>query len=238
MSKSVTRKIVVAGVMSAISVLLGATHWGFIPWLAGAALTIMHVPVIIGAVLEGPVVGLVIGFIFGLFSLLQGAIAPTEPADTWFVNPLLSILPRLFIGPVAWLVYRLLQRAGKEAALISGGLGLGLVAALGYMIGESNAPAGLVVAGLGLGLVAALVYQSFSQDPETMAASMAGVIGSLTNTALVLGMIGLLGFLPWGAIAPIAVANGLPEAIVSAIVTLAVVAAWKGLDTRRGKSRL
>jgi uncharacterized membrane protein len=27
----------------------------------------------------------------------------TEPA---FLNPLISILPRLFIGPVAWLVYR------------------------------------------------------------------------------------------------------------------------------------
>ena len=34
----------------------------------------MHVPVIIGAVLEGPIVGLVIGFIFGLFSLIQAAI--------------------------------------------------------------------------------------------------------------------------------------------------------------------
>jgi len=50
---SATRKIVIAGVMGAISVFLGATHLGFIPWLAGAALTIMHVPVIIGAVLIG-----------------------------------------------------------------------------------------------------------------------------------------------------------------------------------------
>jgi len=185
MNKSVIRKIVVAGVMSAISVLLGATHWGFIPWLAGAALTIMHVPVIIGAVLEGPVVGLVIGFIFGLFSLLQGAIAPTGPADTWFVNPLISILPRLFIGPVAWLVYRGLKRGNESLALI-----------------------------------------------------VAGVAGSLTNTILVLGMLGIFGYLPWALIGTIAVTNGLPEAAVAAIITLAVVAAWKGLDTRRGKSRL
>ena len=93
-----TRKIVVAGVMSAIAILLGATHWGFIPWFGGVSITIMHLPVIIGAVLEGPIVGLIIGFLFGLFSLIQGAIAPTGPADVWFVNPLLSILPRLFIG--------------------------------------------------------------------------------------------------------------------------------------------
>ena len=61
------RKIVIAGVMGAISIFLGATHLGFIPWFAGAALTVMHVPVIIAAVLEGPVVGAVVGLIFGAF---------------------------------------------------------------------------------------------------------------------------------------------------------------------------
>jgi uncharacterized membrane protein len=50
---STTRKIVIAGVMGAISIFLGASHLGFVPWLAGAALTFMHVPVIIGAVLRG-----------------------------------------------------------------------------------------------------------------------------------------------------------------------------------------
>lgn len=182
MKSSPIRKIVVAGVMSAISILLGATHWGFIPWFAGAALTIMHVPVIIGAVLEGPVVGLVIGFIFGLFSLIQAAIAPTGPADTWFVNPVLSILPRLFIGPFAWLVYRALEKPSRVLALI-----------------------------------------------------LSGVAGSLTNTVLVLAVIGLLGYLPWALIGTIAVTNGLPEAVVAAIITLAVVAAWQGIERgRRG----
>ena len=175
-----TRKIVVTGVMSAIAIFLGATHWGFIPWLAGAALTVMHVPAIIGAVLEGPLVGLLVGFLFGLSSLIQGAIAPTGPADVWFVNPLISILPRLFIGPAAWLVHRALQRHNQVLALIA-----------------------------------------------------AGVAGSLTNTVLVLAMIGLLGHLPWPLIGTIAVTNGLPEAAVGAIITLAVVSAWLGV--RRGR---
>ncbi len=173
MAQDRTRKIVVTGVLGAIAVLLGLTHLGFIPWFSGASLTIMHVPVIIGAVLEGPVVGLGIGLIFGLFSLIQAAVAPTGPADVWFTNPLLSVLPRLIIGPAAWLVWRSLQRW----------------------------PAA--------GLVAA------------------GIAGSLTNTILVLGMIGVLGFLPWLALGPIAIANGLPEAGVSALITLAVVAAWR-----------
>lgn len=180
-----TRKIVIAGVMGAISIFLGATHLGFIPWLAGAALTIMHVPVIIGAVLEGPLVGLVIGLVFGAFSLLQGAIAPTGPADVWFTNPLISILPRLFIGPVAWLVYRAVERFNELTAL-----------------------------------------------------GAAGVLGSLTNTVLVLGALGLHRFLPWPLIGTIAVTNGLPEAVVAAIITVAVVAAWKRIESGRAGSDL
>ncbi|HEX7434480.1 MAG TPA: ECF transporter S component, partial [Anaerolineaceae bacterium] len=101
-----TRKIVVAGIMAAISCFLGLTHWGFIPWFGGVSLTIMQVPVIIGAVLEGPLVGAIIGLIFGVFSMLQAAIAPNGPTDVWFTNPLLSVLPRLAIGPLAWLVWQ------------------------------------------------------------------------------------------------------------------------------------
>jgi uncharacterized membrane protein len=177
---SSTRKIVIAGVMGAISIFLGATHLGFLPWFAGAAITIMHLPVIIGAVLEGPWVGLAIGFIFGAFSLIQGAIAPTGPADVWFTNPLVSIIPRLFIGPVAWLIYQALRGTGEIVALAG-----------------------------------------------------AGVAGSLSNTILVLGSLALLRYLPWAAIGAIAVSNGVPEAIAAAVITVAVVAAWKRLETGR-----
>lgn len=173
MSSERTRKVVIAGVLGAISALLGWTRLGFIPWFSGASLTIMHVPVIIGAVLEGPWVGAAIGLIFGGFSMLQAAIAPNGPTDVWFTNPLLAVLPRLAIGPIAWLMYRALKRWPVP------------------------------------GLVAA------------------GVVGSLANTILVLGMIGVLGHLPWAVLPSIALVNGLPEAVASAVITLAVVAAWR-----------
>ncbi len=142
MESNVTRKVVISGVLGAVAIILGATHWGFIPWFAGAALTIMHVPAIIGAILEGPVVGLSIGLIFGIFSLLQGAIAPTGPTDTWFVNPLISVLPRLLIGPVSWLVYRALEKkhwitavslAGVAGSLTNTILVLGMIAVFGFL---------------------------------------------------------------------------------------------------------
>ena len=54
------RKIVITGVLAAIAILLGVTRLGFIPVpnVSGNA-TIMHVPAIIGGVMEGPIVGLV-----------------------------------------------------------------------------------------------------------------------------------------------------------------------------------
>lgn len=175
MAQDRTRKIVVTGVLGAIAVVLGLTHWGFIPWFGGISLTIMHVPAIIGAILEGPIVGAGIGLIFGLFSMLQAAIAPTSPADVWFTNPLLAVLPRLFIGPVAWLIWKALKRIPV------------------------------------VGLIAS------------------GIIGSLTNTVLVLGTIGLMGYLPWAVLGGIVVTNGLPEAGISAVITLLVVGALQQL---------
>jgi uncharacterized membrane protein len=174
-----TRKIVVTGILGAISIFLGLTRWGFLPWFGGISITIMHVPVIIGAVLEGPWVGLAVGLIFGVFSMIQAAIAPNGPSDVWFTNPVLSVLPRLLIGPAAWLAWRSLKRW---------------------------IPAGLIAA---------------------------GILGSLTNTILVLGVIGLLGLLPWAALGGIAVANGLPEAVVSTVLVAAVGGVWYGVRIRK-----
>jgi uncharacterized membrane protein len=190
------RKIVVAGIMSAIAIFLGATGLGFISWFAGVSITIMMVPVIIAAVMEGPVVGLTVGFLFGLFSLIQAAVAPKSPLDPIFVYPWLSILPRLFIGPMAWLVYSAVKRLN--------------------LLGKSRDVVGMV---------------------------LAGVAGSLTNTILVLGLLGVfyLGYtdwLTWPWIGSIALANGLPEAAAAAILTVAVVAPWKGIEHGRRKSRL
>jgi uncharacterized membrane protein len=141
----------------------------------------MHVPVIIAAVLEGPVVGAGVGLIFGIFSMIQAAIAPSSPADVWFTNPILAVLPRLFIGPVAYLIWNALKKMPV------------------------------------LGLISA------------------GIAGSLTNTILVLSVIGLMGLIPWVVLGGIVVANGLLEAGVSALITLAVVAAWRRI--RIGKKQ-
>ena len=114
--KMTTRQITTAGILSAITIFLGITHLGFIPFL-GTSITIMHLSVIIGAVLAGPLVGTIIGALFGIFSLLQAYMAPSGPGDLFFRDPLVSILPRLFIGVVAWAVYRAVKPLNEIVAI-------------------------------------------------------------------------------------------------------------------------
>jgi uncharacterized membrane protein len=177
------QQIVISGMMGAIAILLGVTRLGFIgpfPPLIMVSATVMHVPVIIGGVLGGPVVGLITGLIFGLFSWLW---APTE-GNLWFSNPLVSILPRLFIG-----------------------------------------------------VTSAYVYLALRKVNETLALAVAGLVGTLTNTVLVVGMIVVLGYAPLAVLAPAVVPNAIAEVIIAMIIVVAVVAAWKGIEgQRRGSS--
>lgn len=234
MAKSRTRQVVVAGALGAVAAFLGWTRLGFIPWFSGVSLTIMHVPVIIGAVLEGPWVGAAIGFIFGAFSILQAAIAPTGPTDVWFTNPLLAVVPRLLIGPVAWLTSIVLEKRPRWGLVIAVLVGPFFVLSLLQILGYQLWLAALLLILENL-LLVILLWQVQQGRPETAWVG-AGVIGSLTNTVAVLAMIGVLGYLPWVALPPIALINGLPEAIASGVITAAVVAAWRRvrIGSRKG----
>ena len=141
------RKIVISGILGAISILLGITRLGFIPvpTPAGHA-TIMHIPVVLGGVLEGPVVGLITGVIFGLFSFLQ-------PGAPFFADPLVSIFPRLFIGIVAYLVYYSTKKINTILACVLAGafgsatntvLVLGMATWRGYLPSEVSVSIGLL----------------------------------------------------------------------------------------------
>jgi uncharacterized membrane protein len=171
------RSIVITGILAAISILLGVTRIGYIPVpnLSGDA-TIMHVPVIIGAILEGPVVGTLVGVIFGITSMLQGG-------GTIFADPLVSVLPRLFIGVAAYYSYAALRGANEYAAIV-----------------------------------------------------VSSIVGTLTNTILVVGMLIVRGYLPAAAV-PTLIPQVIAELVIATVITVAVVAAWKNIDGgRKGSS--
>lgn len=114
-----TDRIVIAGILAAITICITLIPGiGFIPIpnITGNA-TIAHIPTVIGGVIGGPVVGFFSGLIFGIMSLLHA----TTPM---FKDPLVSILPRIFIGLVAWGVFAALKRLNTDlAAIMAGFLG-------------------------------------------------------------------------------------------------------------------
>jgi uncharacterized membrane protein len=174
-----TRRIVISGVLGAIAILLGWTRLGYIPVpnLAANA-TIMHIPVIVGAVMEGWLVGTIIGFLFGLSSF---ALA-TVPL---FKNPLVAILPRVVIGIMAYFSYAALRKSNEYVALV-----------------------------------------------------VAAIVGTLTNTILVLGLAGLLNYMPWELMPPILLTNALPEVIIAVILVVAIVSAWRRVETGGGEAKM
>jgi uncharacterized membrane protein len=122
----------------------------------------MHIPAIVGGVLEGPIVGLLAGAIFGIFSFLDA----NNPV---FLNPVVAIVPRLLIGVVAWAVFVGLRR--------------------------------------------------WSVD---LAAAVAGLFGSFTNTVGVVGLAILFGLLPV-AVIPAILPQAIAEAVLAAVVTVIIV---------------
>lgn len=152
-----TRTLTVAGLLGAVSIVLGVTPLGFIPvpTAAGHA-TIMHVPAILGGVLEGPLAGALTGLIFGLYSFMQAG-------NALFADPMIAVLPRILIGVVAYGVYRL---TGSDA--------------------------------------------------------LAAVFGTVTNTAGVLGLAVLKGYLAGPVAWSIALMHGIPEIIVAVAITVVV----------------
>ena len=71
-----TRWMVSVALMAAIVIVLANTPLGMIQ-LPIIKATTVHIPVIIGAVLLGPSAGAILGFVFGVCSLISNTMAPT-----------------------------------------------------------------------------------------------------------------------------------------------------------------
>lgn len=187
--KTATKKIVMIGMLSGISIFLGVTGLGFIrlPFLNA---TIMHLPVIIGAIIEGPIVGMAVGLCFGLFSMYQAITAPTITSFV-FLNPIIALIPRILIGVTTYYSYKFLEKKFKKLSV-----------------------------------------------------AFSAAIGTLTNTTLVLGLIyfiyaeqyaNALGKDPSLAgkfIASVGFINGVPELIVSVLLTVPIIMAIKKIQKK------
>ncbi|MCS7234562.1 MAG: ECF transporter S component [Armatimonadota bacterium] len=238
------RDLTVIGALGAVSAVLGTVPGvGFIPapTPAGAATT-MHIPVILAGLLRGPVAGALVGAVFGFFSFTRATLP-------FFKDPLVAFLPRILIGVLTAYAFRwLASRASRAVAAVVCGaavftvLGPGAVAFeaalqanrvarswlvdLYHVLASSTGPRPWVGVAVGLVVVAA-AYRALREKDAPVAA--AAVVGTLTNTVGVLGLI-VLRFpqlLPPGAAFLVGATHGLPEAMLAVVVTVPVYRALR-----------
>lgn len=248
MNKQKNRKLVIASMLGAITVVLGLTPLGFIP-LGFISATTMHIPVIIGAILEGPVVGMAVGLIFGLSSLFNAITRPT-PISVVFYNPLISILPRILIGLFSYYVYKAASKIDyQKSKKLSYGIWAIIIALLCYLLFKNISSGESTVLAISLNVVlliiAIVMVYLLNRKDSNLAITLGAFVGSMTNTIFVMGGIYFLYAAKYAeivgrpleeagaAVMSVVVTSGIPEAIISVIITTAVVNA---VNLSRGKS--
>ncbi|MCL2356320.1 MAG: ECF transporter S component [Defluviitaleaceae bacterium] len=193
--------ITLTGLFGAIIFLLTFTPLGFpqIPLIGSA--TIIHIPVIIGAILMGPKYGAILGFMFGLSSFIFAStlsmalnafaftplrpVPGTDSGSPWSL--LVAFVPRILVGVVVPLAFYGMKKI---------------------------------------------------KVPDVLNMAISAVIGSATNTLLVLHMLYFMFREPWGYaravagvelpqityafVAGIITGFGIPEAIAAAVIVPAV----------------
>ncbi len=230
-----TRSMVVVGMLGALTVVMGLTGIGFIP-IPPVRATIMHLPVILAGVLEGPAAGAAVGAIFGGFSMYQAATIGTPISKALFLNPIIALLPRILIGIAA--AYGFQAARSRWARIVTAVLLGGLAARLGYaawvaLKGGSLATTsfGLMLAGT-LAATAAVLYLLWRG--EEAAPGFAALLGTLTNTVGVLGLGALFKALPGPLAWTIGLTNSPAEVFAAMTVTVLV---YQGVTRALGNRR-
>jgi len=237
------RKMAIIGMLGAVSAVLGMTPLGFIP-IGPTRATTMHIPVIIAAIMEGPMVGALVGLIFGIFSIYQAVANPT-PVSFVFLNPIVSIIPRILIGVFTYYVFSFLSNIGnKKTKWLLYLIWFGIIGYLFYGIYKElidfksvwTIVFNMVLIFLSVTLAYFTIYKHKNMSYNLIIPAM---VGTLTNTFGVLssiyifygerfveamgGNIATTGKIILG----IGLTNGIPETIIAIIVVTSVVGALK-----------
>ena len=203
-----TKQLTLTAIFLAIIILFSFTPLGFIN-LGFIKATLVHVPVIIGAIVLGPRVGAFLGLAFGLLSMTINTITPsalsfafspfipvygTNSGSLWAIA--IALIPRILTGVVPYYVYKWLKNSNtnQNISLFSAGIAGSLVNTI---------------------LVMNMIFFLF-QDAY---GSIKGISGGAELYKVILSVIFI---------------SGVPEAIVAGIATSAVAAVLlKLLDKNR-----
>ena len=97
--KTNTRDLVRAGILSALIIVMTfVPYTGYISY-GLIEITTLHIVVAVGAVMLGWKYGGVLGFVWGVTCIIRAATSPS-PFAAPFVNPMISLVPRIIVGMV------------------------------------------------------------------------------------------------------------------------------------------
>ena len=180
--------------MAAIVVLLANTPLGMIPLVVTKATTV-HIPVILGAILFGPLAGGILGGVFGVCSVIINTFTPalTSFAFSPFMSTTglsgavkalwVAVGCRILIGVAAGWLWRALSRTNMNSWTA-----LSIVGFTGSMVNTVTV----------MGSIFLLFTQQYAQAKEV---ALEAVSGLILTTVL---------------------ANGIPEAIVSTVLVAVI----------------
>jgi len=228
------KKFTTTALLIALILLMGLVPYvGYIP-IGPIKITLICIPVIIGTLALGLRSGLILGFVFGITSLIQ-VWYPGDILGQTLLNInawkllLILFIPRLLVPVVTYYVYRLLETKYEiyfEVVLFAIFTALGIFVQWTFLI-----PAALML----------IIFVFFRRiDEVKLNYGLAALFGSLTNTVFFLSGVYFL-YLPdpgvekiaellqisvdkIGAfLAGIALTNGLPEAILALFLCVLIL---------------
>ena len=189
-----TSWMVSVALMAAIVIVLANTPLGMIQ-LPIIKATTVHIPVIIGAILLGPSAGAILGFVFGVCSLVSNTMAPTllSSAFSPFMSTTgipgaikaiwISVGCRMLIGIAAgwlWILFNKLK--------VNQIIALPIVGFVGSMVNTITV----------MGSIYLLFAQQYAQAKDVAISAV------------------------WGLVMGTVTASGIPEAIAAAVLVLAI----------------
>ena len=221
MKNEKTYELVLTALFTAIIVIMAFTPLGYIPLVVINA-TIIHIPVILGALFLGPKKGAFLGFVFGFTSFINNTFKAVTPSAFVF-SPVLAVnvvgvsgifkslyicfVPRILVGVVPYFVYlglhKLLKNEQKVWRIVinlaaSVILFVSFSAFLKRMLqdkmNESTCMTVSMAAGIAAGVIlfAALTIAGRKKASTNIALAYAGLSGAFTNTLLVMSGIFIL----------------------------------------------
>ena len=238
--RSSVMDLAVMGMFIAIIVLMAYTPIGLID-LPLIKATILHVPVIIGAILLGPKKGAALGFVFGLTSIIKNTMSPS--LLSFLFTPLVPVpglgrgslwalvicfVPRILVGVIPYYVSVILlffvKGSGDKKTEVKASATE--TAAVEGPADEKKAAEEAAV----MEKEAAKERERKTTPVRTIIYAICGAVGSLTNSVLVMGLVYLVFIDAFAAVNNVAVSevgkiilgiimtNGFPETVAAAII--------------------